>query len=33
MKETGTYVTDLLYKDLFNMFDKDKSGYINYDEF
>jgi len=33
MKQTGTYVTDLLYKDLFNMFDKDKSGYINYDEF
>ena len=33
MRETGTYVTDLLYKDLFKMFDKDNSGYINYDEF
>ena len=33
MQSAGSLVTDLLYKDLFNMFDKDMSGYIDYSEF
>jgi thioredoxin-related protein len=33
MHEAGTMITDMLFKDLFIMFDKDNSGYIDFDEF
>ena len=33
VNNTGTLVTDMVYKDLFLMFDKDESGYISYGEF
>ena len=33
LQTSGTYITELLYKDLFKMFDKDGSGYISYSEF
>ena len=33
MQYVGSAVTDLLFKDLFMKFDKDKTGYISYPEF
>jgi hypothetical protein len=33
MQSGGEFVTDLLYRDLFKMFDKDDGGYIGYGEF